>query len=214
MALETEDIIRTGVIGRFMVSPKRIIRCAWVPRGNALYERYHDTEWGVPVHRDRKIFEFLVLESAQAGLSWEIVLKKRDGYRKAFAGFDPKKVARFGARDAGRLLRDPGIIRNRAKITAAINNARRFLEVRSEFGSFSRYVWQFVGGKPTNYRRRRLADLPETTQEAERLSTDLKKRGFQFLGPKIIYAHMQATGMVNDHLVSCFRNRSVSRVAR
>ena len=189
-------------------------RCAWVPRRNALYEQYHDREWGVPVYRDRKIFEFLVLESAQAGLSWEIVLKKRLGYRMAFAGFDPEKVAQFRARDAKRLLGDAGIIRNRAKIEAAINNARRFLEVREEFGSFSRYIWGFVGGKPINCRRKRLADLPETTPEAERLSADLKKRGFQFLGPKIVYAHMQATGMVNDHFVSCFRHRAVAALAR
>lgn len=190
-----------------------IRRCVWVPRGNALYERYHDAEWGVPVYRDRKIFEFLVLESAQAGLSWEIVLKKRDGYRKAFAGFDPEKVARFGARDVRRLLRDSGIIRNRAKIAATINNARRFLEVQKEFGTFSRYIWQFVGGKPINYRRKRLADLPETTLEAKRISADLKKRGFRFLGPKIVYAHMQATGMVNDHLADCFRYRAVAALA-
>lgn len=190
-----------------------ITRCAWVPAGNALYARYHDTEWGVPVWRDRKIFEFLVLESAQAGLSWEIILKKRDGYREAFAGFDPEKVARFGARDARRLLRDPGIVRNRAKIAAAIANARQFLVVRREFGSFARYIWQFVGGKPLNFRRRRLSDLPETIPEAERLSADLKERGFRFLGPKVVYAHMQATGMVNDHLTSCFRNRAVAKLA-
>lgn len=189
-------------------------RCAWVPKGNLLYERYHDREWGVPVRSDTKIFEFLVLESAQAGLSWEIVLKKREGYRKAFVGFDPKKVARFGERDATRLLRDAGIIRNRAKIAAAINNARRFLEVQKEFGSFARYIWRFVGGKPMNYRRKRLSDLPETTREAERLSKDLKARGFQFLGPKVIYAHMQATGMVNDHTLDCFRHREVARSAR
>ena len=197
-----------------MTTKKTVSRCAWVPRGNALYERYHDTEWGVPVRRDTKIFEFLVLESAQAGLSWEIVLKKREGYRKAFAGFDPKKVARFGARDVKRLVRDAGIIRNRAKIEAAINNARRFLEVRREFGSFSRYVWQFVGGKVIDERRKRFSDLPETAPEAERLSKDLKQRGFRFLGPKIVYAHMQATGMVNDHTLDCFRHRGIIRSTR
>ena len=216
MVLETDGIIgaTVGMPPLSMTAKKTISRCAWVPKENPLYERYHDREWGVPVRNDTKIFEFLVLESAQAGLSWEIVLKKRDGYRKAFAGFDPEKVARFGARDVKRLLGDAGIIRNRAKIEAAINNARRFLEVQKEFGTFSRYIWRFVGGKPIAYHRKHLSDLPEATPEAEHLSADLKKRGFQFLGPKIIYAHMQATGMVNDHLVSCFRNRSVSRVAR
>lgn len=179
-------------------------RCAWVPAGNALYEGYHDEEWGVPVHDDRKIFEFLVLESAQAGLSWLTVLRKRENYRKAFAGFDPEAVARFTPRSVEWLIGDVGIIRNRAKIEAAINNAKRFLEVQKEFGTFDRYVWPFVGGKPIVNRRKSVRDIPAVTPEAETLSKDLKKRGFKFLGPTVCYAHMQATGMVNDHTVDCF----------
>jgi DNA-3-methyladenine glycosylase I len=170
---------------------------------------YHDREWGVPVRDDRKHYEFLVLEAAQAGLSWLTVLRKREGYRKAFAGFDPKKVARFGARDVVRLLRDPGIVRNRLKIRAAILNARLFLEVQKEFGSFDRYCWSFVGGKPKVNRRRSMREVPATSPESDAFSKDLKKRGFKFVGSTVIYAHMQAVGMVNDHSTDCFRYRQV-----
>ena len=185
------------------LSPKP--RCAWVPMGDALYETYHDTEWGVPVFEDRKIFEFLVLESAQAGLSWIIVLRKRENYRQAFADFDPQKIARFSSQKVQQLLNNSGIIRNRLKIAAAINNAQRFLEVQKEFGTFSKYIWDFVGGKPIRNKWKKFSDLPVTTPQAEALSKDLKQRGFKFLGPTVLYAHMQATGMVNDHTVGCFR---------
>jgi DNA-3-methyladenine glycosylase I len=171
--------------------------------------KYHDTEWGVPVQNDRKIFEFLVLESAQAGLSWITILRKRKNYRKAFARFDPRKVARFGKEDVLTLLKNSGIIRNRLKIMATINNAQRFLEVQKEFGSFSKYMWGFVRGIPIDGKRKRLADLPATTKEAETFAKDLKKRGFKFLGPTVVYAHMQAVGMVNDHIVNCFRYKQI-----
>jgi DNA-3-methyladenine glycosylase I len=184
-------------------------RCPWPTPGDQLYIDYHDLEWGVPVYDDRKIFEFLVLESAQAGLSWRTVLYKRENYRKAFAGFDPVKVARFTAKDVEKLMGNAGIIRNRMKIEAAINNAKRFLEVQKEFGSFSKYIWGFVGGKPVKNRCRTIKDVPVLTPEAEALAKDLKKRGFKFLGPTVIYAHMQATGMVNDHFVDCFRYKEV-----
>lgn len=184
-------------------------RCGWVPVGDPLYQQYHDTEWGVPVYDDRKLFEFLVLESAQAGLSWITVLRKRENYRRLFAGFDPGKVARFTAKDVRKILKDPGIIRNRLKIEAAVNNARQFLEIREECGSFSEYIWAFVGGKPRRNKWKTIKHLPALTPEAERLSKDLKQRGFKFLGPTIIYAHMQATGMVNDHTVDCFRYKEV-----
>lgn len=179
-------------------------RCAW-PAPDQLMIKYHDQEWGVPVHDDRKIFEFLVLESAQAGLSWITVLRKREGYRKAFSGFDPKKVARFTEEDVELLVINPGIIRNRLKIEATINNARRFLEVQKEFGSFSKYMWGFVGGKPVDGKRRSIKELPAISKESEIWSKDLKKRGFKFLGPTVCYAHMQAVGMVNDHTTDCFR---------
>lgn len=182
-------------------------RCAWVKEGDTLYEKYHDTEWGRPVRDDLKMFEFLVLESAQAGLSWLTVLRKRENYRKAFAGFDPKKVAKFGERDVVRLLKNKGIIRNRAKIEAAINNAKRFLEVQKEFGTFSKYIWRFVNGKPIHHKIRTLKDYKATTKESDALALDLKKRGFKFLGSTVIYAHMQAVGMVNDHMEGCFRNK-------
>ena len=178
-------------------------RCAWAK--DALMMRYHDEEWGVPVFDDRKQFEFLVLESAQAGLSWACVLKKRENYRKAFAGFDPKKVAKFGALQIRKLMNDAGIIRNRLKIEAAVNNARRFLEIQKEFGSFSNYIWQFMGGKPIVNRWKSLKQLPAATPASNALSTDLKKRGFKFLGSIVLYSHMQAVGMVNDHIVTCFR---------
>ncbi len=184
-------------------------RCGWVPPADELYAAYHDTEWGVPVYDDQKIFEFLVLESAQAGLSWITVLRKRENYRRAFAGFDPKKIARFTDKDVQTLLQNSGIIRNRAKIEASINNACRFLEVQQEFGSFSKYIWSFVNGKPLRNCWQTHKDLPPKTALAESLSKDLKKRGFKFLGPTVIYAHMQATGMVNDHIVGCFRYKEV-----
>ncbi len=183
-------------------------RCAW-GRMDELYIAYHDNEWGVPVYDDQKIFEFLVLESAQAGLSWITVLRKRENYRRAFAGFDPKRIAKFSQRDVEKLLGNAGIIRNRLKIEAAVNNARCFLEIQKEFGSFAKYIWGFVGGKPLRNKWKKISDLPVTTKEAEALSKDLKKRGFKFLGPTVIYAHMQATGMVNDHIVDCFRYHEV-----
>ena len=184
-------------------------RCPWVPEGDFLYRKYHDTEWGVPVHDDKKLFEFLVLESAQAGLSWRTVLHKRKNYRKAFANFDPKRVARFTKGHVARLLNNEGIIRNRLKIEAAINNAKCFLQIKKEFGTFATYVWRFVGGKTIIHRLRNLKDYPTQIPEAEALSEDMKKRGFRFLGPTILYAHMQATGMVNDHTVNCFRRKEV-----
>jgi DNA-3-methyladenine glycosylase I len=170
-----------------------------------LLRAYHDREWGVPTHDDRRLFEFLVLEGMQAGLNWEIILRKRPQFRKAFAGFDPLKVARFTARDVRRLLADPGIVRNRLKITAAINAARRVRELQREFGSLDRYLWRFVGGTPIRHHFRRLRDIPAQTKEAEALSWDLRRRGFSFVGPTICYAFMQAVGMVNDHTVDCFR---------
>jgi DNA-3-methyladenine glycosylase I len=179
-------------------------RCAWVGT-EPLYLAYHDQEWGVPVHDDRLLFEFLVLEGAQAGLSWLTILKKREGYRKAFAGFDPQVVARFGPADIGRLLADPGIVRNRLKVESAVTNAQAFLRVQEECGSFDAYVWRFVDGETIHNRWRSTIEIPAKTVEAERLSADLKRRGFRFVGPTIMYAHMQATGMVNDHTVECFR---------
>lgn len=167
--------------------------------------KYHDTEWGVPLHDDRKLFEFLVLEGMQAGLSWLTVLKKRENYRKAFSGFDPRKVARYDRRKIQSLLSDSGIIRNRLKIEAAVSNAKAFLAVQEEFGSFNRYVWKFIGGKPVRNRWARISQIPATSSESDTMSADMKKRGFKFVGSTICYAHMQATGMVNDHLVSCFR---------
>lgn len=171
-------------------------------------QQYHDTEWGVRTKDDRKLFEFLVLESAQAGLSWRTVLHKRENYRKAFADFDPLKVSRFTVQTVETLLKNQGIIRNRAKIEAAINNARKFLEVQKQFGSFFKYSWQFVGGIQIHHTIRKLSDFPTVIPEAVTFASDLKKRGFQFLGPTIIYAHMQAVGMVNDHMVGCFCHKS------
>jgi DNA-3-methyladenine glycosylase I len=179
-------------------------RCSWSEGIDPLYERYHDTEWGVPVRDDLKHFEFLVLESAQAGLSWWTILRKRENYRRAFAAFDPTKVARFDARAVTRLMQDAGIVRNRQKIEAAIANARSFLAVQEEFGSFDAYVWPFVGGAPIVNRWRQQGDVPVTTPESDALSKDLKQRGFKFVGSTIVYAHMQATGLVNDHLLTCF----------
>jgi DNA-3-methyladenine glycosylase I len=178
-------------------------RCAWAR--NPLAIAYHDREWGVPVRNDRRLFEFLILEGAQAGLSWDTILKKRDGYRKAYLGFDPKKVARFGARKRRALLADAGIVRNRLKIEASVTNAKAFLTVQKEYGSFARYAWGFVGGEPLVARRRSLRDVPARTELSDALSKDLKKRGFRFVGSTIVYAFMQATGMVNDHTTDCFR---------
>jgi DNA-3-methyladenine glycosylase I len=184
-----------------------VMRCAWGQGGSEAMERYHDTEWGVPVREDGRHFEFLILEGAQAGLSWSTILHRRAGYRRAFAGFDPEKVARFNRRSVERLLGDTGIIRNRLKIEAAITNAQAFLALRDEFGSFDAYVWPFVGGRPKQNRWRRQGDVPATTPESDALSKDLKRRGFKFVGSTIIYAHMQATGLVNDHVVDCYRHR-------
>jgi DNA-3-methyladenine glycosylase I len=189
-------------------------RCAWSTDIDPAYERYHDTEWGVPVRDDPKHFEFLVLESAQAGLSWWTILRKREGYRRAFADFDAQKVARFNARAVERLMKDPNIVRNRQKIEAAIANARGFLDIQSEFGSFDTYVWRFVGGKPIVNRWRKQGEVPATTPESDALSKDLKSRGFKFVGSTTIYAHMQATGLVNDHLVDCFRYAETASPAR
>ena len=181
-----------------------LARCIWA--GNdPLYQAYHDTEWGVPVHDDRLLFEFLILEGAQAGLSWITILRKRPAYRAAFAGFDPEQVARFGADDRARLLADPGIVRNRLKIGASIDNARAFIEIRDAFGSFDAYLWRFVDGIPLQNAWRGHGDIPAATPLSDQLSRDLKKRGFRFVGSTICYAFMQAVGMVNDHTVDCFR---------
>ena len=184
-------------------------RCPWLDLDKPDYVAYHDREWGVPVHDDRKHFEFLTLESAQAGLSWYTVLRKRANYRQAFAEFDPAKVARFNAAKIEQMLQDPGLIRNRRKISAAVENARHFLAVQDEFGSFSTYIWRFVNGEPIVNEFRTLADLPATSRESDALSKDLKSRGFKFIGSIVIYAHMQATGMVNDHVLDCFRRRQI-----
>jgi DNA-3-methyladenine glycosylase I len=187
------------------------IRCAWAGI-EPLYVAYHDEEWGVPVHDDRLLFEFLILEGAQAGLSWSTILKKRENYRLAFDDFDPQKVARYNEDKVTELLANPGIVRNRLKIQAAIQNARSFLDVQQEFGSFDTYIWQFVGGKPMVNAWKTLSELPAETEESRRMSKDLKQRGFRFVGATICYAHMQATGMVNDHTVDCFRYQELQRM--
>jgi DNA-3-methyladenine glycosylase I len=181
-------------------------RCGWAGT-DPLYVEYHDKEWGVPVHDDRKLFEFLVLEGAQAGLSWITILRKRENYRKAFAGFDPRKVARFSSKKVRSLLKDPGIVRNRLKVQSAVSNAKAFLAVQKEFGSFDKYMWRFVDGKPKLNRRASMSQVPARTPESDAMSEDLKKRGFRFVGSTICYAHMQAVGMVNDHVRSCFRHK-------
>ena len=185
-------------------------RCPWC-LGSEIYRRYHDEEWGVPVHDDRKLFEFLILEGAQAGLSWSTILAKRGNYRKAFARFDPEKVARLGARDARRLMRDPGIVRNRLKIESTIDNARAFLGLRREFGTFDAYLWGFVNGRPLQSRRRSMKEVPDRTAVSDAISRDLKRRGFRFVGSTIVYAFMQAVGMVNDHVVDCHRFAALDR---
>jgi len=182
-------------------------RCEWCLSGNELYVQYHDQEWGVPVHDDRQQFEFLTLESAQAGLSWATVLNKREGYRKAFADFDPVKVARFTEKRILKILENPGVIRNKLKVRSAVTNAQLFLVVQEEFGSFDDYIWQFVDGKTIQNKWRTMKQVPVTTAESDALSKDLKRRGFKFVGSTIMYAHMQAVGMVNDHVVSCFRHK-------
>ncbi len=189
-----------------------VTRCAWAG-SDPLYVSYHDDEWGVPVHDDRLFYEFLLLEGAQAGLSWITILRKREAYREAFAGFDPERVARYGKREAARLLKNPGIVRNRLKIAAATRNACAFLAVQEEFGGFDRYVWRFVGGRPVQ-NRWKTGQVPAKTAASDALSKDLQKRGFTFVGSTIMYAYMQAVGMVNDHTVDCFRHRQLSRGSR
>ena len=186
------------------------IRCGWCLKFDQ-YIKYHDEEWGVPVHDDRVHFEFLVLEGAQAGLSWSTILRKREGYRKAFADFDPLKVSRFTPARIEKILQDPGVVRNRLKVTAAVNNAKRFLEIQKEFGSFDNYIWRFVGGSPKVNQWRTLSEIRPTTAESDALSKDLFKRGFKFVGSTVIYAHMQACGLVNDHLVDCWRYNKVQK---
>jgi DNA-3-methyladenine glycosylase I len=193
---------------------KKIKRCAWAGESSLEYTRYHDEEWGVPVWDDRTQFEFLILEGAQAGLSWSTILNKREGYRKNFADFDPEKVARFTEKRIDKILQDPGIVRNKLKVRSAVTNAKAFLKVQEEFDGFCNYIWEFVGGKPIQNRFRKMSDMPATSSESDALSKDLKKRGFKFVGSTIVYAHMQATGMVNDHETSCFRYKPCAALAR
>jgi DNA-3-methyladenine glycosylase I len=185
-------------------------RCAWAG-DDALYQKYHDTEWGVPVHDDQRLFEFLILEGAQAGLSWITILRKRENYRAAFDGFDARRIARYDADKIESLLKDAGIVRNRLKIKSAVINAQQFLEVQDEFGSFDRFIWQFVDGATIQNKRRSMADIPSSTPESDAMSKELKRRGFKFVGSTICYAHMQATGMVNDHTTECFRHKELMR---
>jgi DNA-3-methyladenine glycosylase I len=188
------------------------LRCDWGAKADELMIAYHDEEWGVPVHDDQKQFEFLTLESAQAGLSWSTILRKRENYRRAFDGFDPEKVARYDARRVQKLLADPGIIRNKLKIAAAVNNAQCFLDVQEKFGTFDKYIWGFVGGRPLQNTVESMKKMAVTSKESDALSKDLKQRGFKFVGSTIIYAHMQAVGMVNDHLMTCFRHKAVAKM--
>lgn len=183
-------------------------RCEW-SQSNPLLVSYHDAEWGIPVHDDKVLFEFLILEGAQAGLGWLTILSKREGYRKAFSKFDARKITRYGTQDTKRLLANPGIIRNHLKVAATIGNAKAFLEVQKEFGSFDKYIWQFVGGKPINHRIKTMKDIPSKTTESDAMSKDLLKRGFKFVGSTICYAYMQAVGMVNDHETKCYRYKKV-----
>lgn len=193
---------------------KKIKRCAWAGETSLPYIEYHDREWGVPVTDDRRQFEFLLLEGAQAGLSWSTILNKREGYRRNFADFDPEKVARFTKRRIEKILTDPGIVRNRLKVNSAVTNAKMFLAVQEEFDGFCNYIWQFVGGRPIQNKFRTDADIPATSAESDTLSRDMKKRGFKFVGSTIVYAHMQATGLVNDHVVSCFRYRECAALGK
>ncbi len=188
-------------------------RCPWATSDDPVLLRYHDREWGVPAHGDRRHYEFLVLEGAQAGLSWSTILHKRAGYARAFSGFDPRRVARYGSARIQALTRDPSIVRNRLKIESAVTNARRFGSIVREFGSFDRYCWRFVGGRPRQNSWKVAAEVPATTPESDAFSTDLRRRGFRFAGSTIVYAHMQALGMVNDHLTSCFRHREIRTLA-
>ena len=187
---------------------KTLTRCSWP--SDELSIRYHDEEWGVPVHDDRKLFEFLILEGAQAGLSWDTILNKRENYRAALDGFDPERVARYDRRKTQQLLRNPGIVRNKLKIASTVGNAKAFLKVQEEFGSFDRYIWQVVGGHPRMNKRKSLSQVPASTAESDAISKDLKRRGFNFVGSTICYAFMQAVGMVNDHIVTCFRYKALS----
>ncbi|UCF71668.1 MAG: DNA-3-methyladenine glycosylase I [candidate division WOR-3 bacterium] len=187
-------------------------RCAWTRGSSSLMLRYHDREWGVPVHSDRKLFEFLILEGAQAGLSWKTILERRQNYRRAFANFDARRIAKYTKRNTAILLKDGGIIRNRLKIEATIENAKSFIKVQEDFGSFDKYIWRFTGGKPIKNRFKKISELPAQTEESQTMSRDLKKRGFRFVGPTICYAFMQAVGMVNDHTVDCFRYREINRL--
>ena len=193
---------------------KKIRRCDWAGDTSLAYIEYHDKEWGVPVWDDRRQFEFLILEGAQAGLSWSTILNKREGYRKNFADFDVEKVARFSQKKLDKILLDPGIVRNKLKVKSAVINARAFIQLQEEFDSFCNYVWAFVGGKPKQNRFKSMADVPATSPESDALSKDLKKRGFKFVGSTIMYAHMQATGLVNDHATSCFRYRECKALAK
>jgi DNA-3-methyladenine glycosylase I len=193
---------------------QKIKRCAWAEGVNLEYIRYHDVEWGVPVTDDRTQFEFLILEGAQAGLSWSTILNKREGYRKAFAEFDPEKVARFTQKRIEKILLNPGVVRNKLKVNSAVSNAKLFLKVQEEFDGFSKYIWSFVNGKPIQNRRRKVSDIPATSTESDAMSKDMKKRGFKFVGSTILYAHMQATGLVNDHLTSCFRYKTCKDLAK
>ena len=193
---------------------KKIKRCAWAGDSSQPYIEYHDTEWGVPVWDDRTQFEFLILEGAQAGLSWSTILNKREGYRKNFANFDPAKVARFTKKRIEKILTDPGIVRNKLKVHSAVSNAKAFLDVQEEYDGFCNYIWQFVGGEPKQNRFRKDSDVPATSPESDALSKDLKKRGFRFVGSTIMYAHMQAVGMVNDHIATCFRYQECKALAK
>jgi DNA-3-methyladenine glycosylase I len=193
---------------------RKLKRCDWAGDSSLQYIEYHDQEWGVPVWDDRRQFEFLILEGAQAGLSWSTILNKRDGYRKAFADFDPEKVARFTAKRIDRILQNPNVVRNKLKVNAAVTNARAFLEVQEEFGTFCDYIWRFVDGRPKQNRVKKQSEIAATSAESDAMSEDMKRRGFRFVGSTILYAHMQATGMVNDHLTSCFRYKECVAMAR
>ncbi len=190
------------------------VRCDWAMKGDEAYQRYHDEEWGVPVHDERVHFEFLMLETAQAGLSWATILRKRDGYRKAFADFDPEKVARYSSAKIEKLLASPAIIRNRAKILAAVSNARVFLDIQEEIGSFDKYIWGFVNGKPVQNKWKTMDQIPATSSLSDVVSKELKNRGFKFVGSTVCYAHLQAAGLINDHLVHCFRHKHVTKESR
>jgi DNA-3-methyladenine glycosylase I len=209
---EKARALRGLFFARLNVMSKAITRCKWAEGVSLEYIRYHDEEWGVPVHDDRMQFEFLILEGAQAGLSWSTILNKREGYRKLFVDFDPEKVARFTKKRVEKMLLDPAIVRNRLKVESAVTNAKAFLKVQEEFGTFSDYMWGFVDGKPIQGKWKKDGDVPATSPESDALSKDLKKRGFRFVGSTIIYAHMQATGMVNDHVTRCFRHKPCAKM--